>query len=111
MIVSFDGDVRRAGQMSCGVCAIIPRGPTLSLRISRSQSIRCASFSLVVVEVLTSTRPLVPKSVVKLRRATTDLGWRGAGERTCDTYHGEEEDVPIGLSLGSASRRVRPRRL
>jgi hypothetical protein len=38
----------------CGNCAIIPRGPTLSDRISRSQSIRCSSVRCVVLEVLMS---------------------------------------------------------
>jgi hypothetical protein len=38
--------------LSCGVFSIMPRDPTLSDRISRSQSIRCASVRLVVWWIL-----------------------------------------------------------
>jgi hypothetical protein len=43
------------------------RGPTLSERISRSQSMRCASVSLVVAEVLMSTLPPWGGSVAQER--------------------------------------------
>ena len=51
----------RADPGACGVCAIIPRGPTLSLRISRSQSSRCSSVKPTpLFDFLAATGPLPP---------------------------------------------------
>jgi hypothetical protein len=53
----------------CGVCAIIPRGATLGLRIRRSESIRCSSVSCT----LSLTSPTFPPRVrpIGLRREHT----------------------------------------